>query len=160
MSTVAGHGIVALLPAGWEGRVYSREPDAIPRSMRLRAADTATITRSVLHLATFALPATVGDFGGGAVDVMRGTDLFIALFEYDTESASTPLFSATGLPRLRITDFDPSALRKLLDGQSGVQRFFTVRGRPFCLYVVLGSHARRVRTVPLVNDVLRGIEIA
>jgi len=42
----------------------------------------------------------------------------------------------------------------------GAQKFFTEAERAFCLYVVLGSYARRIRTVPLVNDVIGAITIA
>ena len=35
----------------------------------------------------------------------------------------------------------------------------TVADRAFCLYVVFGSYARRVRTVPVVNAILATLEI-
>jgi hypothetical protein len=38
-----------------------------------------------------------------------------------------------------VGDFAANALQRRLPGQLGCQRFFTERGRPFCLYVVLGS---------------------
>ena len=50
-------------------------------------------------------------------------------------------------------------LQRLLEGQGGVQRFFTVAGRAFCLYVVFGSFARRVRTIPVVNSILDTLTI-
>ena len=51
-------------------------------------------------------------------------------------------------------------LQRGLPGQGATQHFLQISGRPFCLYVVLGSHLRRVRTVPVVNDVLAGIQIS
>jgi len=46
-----------------------------------------------------------------------------------------------------------------LSGQSGTQWFFTEAGRPFTLYAVLGSHARRSVLVPRVNQLLAGLSV-
>jgi hypothetical protein len=46
-----------------------------------------------------------------------------------------------------------------LPGQSGLQQFFTHRGRAFCLYVVLGSHIDRAEVLPRVNAVLDSLVI-
>jgi hypothetical protein len=159
MGTLAGGGVAVTLPAGWEGRIFTRDPDPIPRELRPNAATTTTTTGVVAHIANFALPEEMGDFGSGAVDLMSGPDLLVVLFEYGSESIGTALFAAQGLPTLRAEDFSPHTLRKLLEGQSGVQRFFTLSGRAFCLYVVLGSHLRRVRTTPVVNEVVRSITV-
>jgi hypothetical protein len=114
----------------------------------------------VLHAASFALPNEAGDFGGGAVELMRSSDVFIAVVDYGAEAAGTALFSRQGIPRPVATDqFDPNALQRTLPGQSGVQRFFTTAGRGFCLYVVLGAHLFRARLVPAANDVLRNLRI-
>ena len=68
--------------------------------------------------------------------------------------------AAQGMPRLRPNDFSPNTLRMMLPGQSGVQRFFTVNGRPFCLYAVIGAHARRIGLAGVVNDLLAGVRIS
>ena len=112
------------------------------------------------HIATFSLPREVGDFGSGAVELMRRDDLFVSLVEFDRDSVGTPLFAREGLPtRLRPSDFDPQALQRTLSGQAGTQVFFTAAGRPFCVYVVLGSFMRRTGMVPIVNGVLQGVRI-
>ncbi len=68
---------------------------------------------------------------------------------------------AAGMPRtLSPSDFRSYALRRGLSGQSGTQWFFTEAGRPFTLYVVLGSHARRGTLVPRVNQLLAPLAIA
>ena len=103
---------------------------------------------------------TVGDYGGAAVEAMTNEHLFIAFVEFSPESAGTELFKATGMPKLRADDFDPNCLQHALAGQGGAQKFFMLNGRPFCLYVVLGSHKRRVRTVPVVNDAVAGITVS
>ena len=82
------------------------------------------------------------------------------LFEYGPESVGTPLFADEGIPSIRPGDFDPATCRKTIRGQSAIQRFFTLDDRPLCLYVVLGSHARRIGMTPLVNDVLSSLAVA
>lgn len=159
MTQLEAEGLALQVPSGWEGRIAGRPVPVDPTSPAASAAAEAGQRTAVLHAASFPLPAGVGDFGGGAVDVMRASDVFVALFEYGPESIGTAMFAAQGVPRLRIDDPHPMVLRKLIDGQSGIQRFFTAAGRPFCLYVVLGSHRRRARLVPLVNDVLRSLRV-
>ena len=113
----------------------------------------------MLHVASFALPPGVGDYGGGAVEQMSNRDLLIVLMEHGDSSAGTPLFAATGIPRLTVDDVSTTCLQRLIEGQGGAQKFFTVNNRSFCLYVVFGSYARRVRTLPVVNDLLKTISI-
>ena len=93
----------------------------------------------MLHLANFALPPARGDFGTGAVETMGEQHVFVSLVEYDAEEADRPLFAARGFPRLTVRDFAPNQLQRRIAGQLGCQRFFTERGRAFCLYTVLGS---------------------
>ena len=47
------------------------------------------------------------------------------------------------------TAFDRNSLQRAVPGQSGLQQFFTHRGRAFCLYVVLGS-LLKFFTFPLI----------
>ena len=56
--------------------------------------------------------------------------------------------------------FDRNALQRGVAGQSGLQLFFTESARPFCLYVVLGSHIDRVELVAKVNEVLATLVIS
>lgn len=156
MPTLSGYGITLDLPLGWEGLITMRETE--PAAPAYARAGPAT-TGALVHAANFALPADRGDFGAGAVELMRAPDLLVILFEYDRASASMPLFAARGIPRVRAQDFSPVALQRVLEGQGGVQKFFNEAGRALCLYVVLGSYLRRVRTVPLINGVLAGITI-
>jgi hypothetical protein len=137
------------LPEGWEGRGFSRREEV-----------TGEHTYAVLHLANFALPTRVEDYGGGAVEAMRRGDAFVSLLEFGPESAGTALFAAEGLPTLTRDSFDPNLLQRGIPGQSGAQEFFTLEGRPYCLYVVLGEHLLRFRLAPILNRVLRGIRFA
>jgi hypothetical protein len=64
------------------------------------------------------------------------------------------------MPRsLTAGNFKSTVLRRGLSGQSGTQWFFTEAGRPFTLYVVLGSHSLRGSLVPRVNQLLRSLTV-
>jgi hypothetical protein len=142
------HGIGAGLPPGFEGRIFKRQGTGIE------------VTNAVAQFATFALPEEVGDFGGGAVNLMTGDDIFAVLFEYGPDSVGARLFAHQGMPRaLTASDFQPQVLRRGLTGQAGTQWFFTESGRPFTLYVVVGSHARRSVLVPRVNQLLGRVSV-
>lgn len=155
---LTGHGLRVLLPPRWEARLYLREwredgphPAAYGHPEESR--------NPVLHVANFPLPPGRGDFGTGAVEVMGAEHAFLALLEYDRAEAGRPLFAARGLPRLAARDFASNALQRRLPGQLGCQRFFTVRGRAFCLYAVLGSRQHASRLVREIDGVLAGITV-
>jgi hypothetical protein len=113
-----------------------------------------------MHLGSFPLPAQRGTFGSEAVELMNSQDVFMVLFEYGPESAGSPLFAAEGIPRgLQARQFDRNSLQRAVPGQSGLQQFFTHRGRAFCIYIVLGSHVDRADLLPRVNAVLDSLEI-
>jgi len=168
MPTLAAHGIDVALPAGWDGRISVRDDGTPVQAFSVTPTPTPTPTpvatlrsRPVAHFANFGLPADRGDFGSGAVELMGDQDVFVVLFEYEPEAAATALFRSQGLPRALVArDFEPAALRRGIAGQSAHQAFFRESGRAFCLYVVLGAHARRARLVPLVNRVLMSVQIA
>ena len=158
-------GVRLELPRAGRGGCARRGPEPIEGSGSAGPTNRATAVAGplpvVVQAANFALPPTLGDFGGGAVEAMTTSDLFFTLFEYGPESVGTPLFARKGMPRtLRPADLDPWSLRTPLPGMSGAQVFFTEAGRPFCLYVALGSHLRRFRTLPVVSSVLQTIQIA
>jgi hypothetical protein len=147
--TLDAHGIRARLPRGFEGRIFRRRTiaDEVPRP--------------VAHFATVPLPPDTSDFGGGLVTTLQSTDVFVVLFEYGPESVGKALFATEGMPRrLGTGHFRPCTLRRGLGGQSGSQWFFTENGRPFTLYAVLGSHARRHSLIAPVNSLLHHLEVA
>jgi hypothetical protein len=155
------HDVRATLPAGWDGRISVRR-DGAPEGLRAAGGPVLFTARPrpVVHLANFALPEERADFGNGAVELMGDRDVLIVLFEYEPESTAQPLFARRGVPGpLAARDFDPSMLRRGIAGQTGHQSFFQESGRAFCLYVVLGSAARRARLLPLVNEVLASVRI-
>lgn len=151
MSMLAGSGIRIEVPSGWEGAISEG---------RFRELASGSVAPTVVHLGSFPLPEGRGTFGAGAVETMAVQDVMVILLEYGPESAGTPLFAAEGIPRrLGPDDFARDALQYGIPGQSGLQRFFTHRGRAFCLYVVLGSHLDRAELVDRVNAVLATLEI-
>jgi hypothetical protein len=161
VAELTGQGVTVDLPSGWDGRIFRR-----PEQGEATTADSGTpapsgaTTQAVVHLANVALPSTIGDFGGGAVERLGVRDVLVVLFEYDSSSAGTKLFARQGLPRaLEANAFSPSVLQRRLRGQAGTQVFFTEVGRPFSLYVVLGSYENRTELVPMVNQVLDTIQV-
>jgi hypothetical protein len=140
---IAGYGIRIDLPRGWEGKIY-RRPEGDP----------------TLHVGNFPLPAQDGDFGSGALSTMPPSGVFIVLTEYRQEDAARRLFAAPDLPiPIAASDFSPQALQRILPGLSGVQHFFTHAGRPFCLYVVVGSTPSTGKLVRAANRVLATLSI-
>jgi len=159
---LAGHGLAVALPARWEGRLYRRTVGQ--PGTALRAQPTATgwpgeLSHPVLHLANFALPASRGDYGTGAVERMGPDNLFVALLEFGPDCLGTALYSPRGLPRLTPGQFNPNGMQRRVAGQAGFQHFFTAGNRPFCLYVVIGSHRQAVRLAQQANEVLERIEV-
>jgi hypothetical protein len=145
---VAGEGVVVALPPGWEVRLRTQAPSGLDRTRNL-----------VLHAATVPLPAERGDFGSGVWERLGPDDVFVALLEYDTEDADAVLFSARDLPAVRPGDFSPAAMQQQVAGCSGAQWFFTQSGRAFCLYAVLGSHARRAAGAARVAELLSAVDL-
>lgn len=166
---LSGHGLSVDLAAPWEGRIYLRPTStAAYTSPQARASagvpggalGWAGETQSpVLHLANFALPGGRGDFGTGAVERMTASHAFIALLEFGQAEAGSALFASEGLPEPTPEEFDPNGLQKRLAGQAGYQRFFTLNGRPMCLYVVVGAASRLRSTIPEVNRTLTSISV-
>jgi hypothetical protein len=141
-------GLEIELPDGWDARIYRRETDA------------DAVTRRALHAANFALPTGLGDYAVGAVETMTAGDVLVVLLEFDPDSAGQGLFANEGMPSgLRAGDFSPSAMPRATAGRTAAQWFFSLDGRAFCLYVVLGSHAARADVMPLVNQVVETLKI-
>jgi hypothetical protein len=151
MPRLSRSGISIDVPDDWEGTISGGD---------FQLESDGAREPTVMHVASFPLPAERGSFGTGAVELMRNGDVFMTLFEYGPESVGTPLFEAEGIPRqVAAREFDRNALQRAMPGQSGLQRFFTHQGRAFCLYIVLGSHVDRADILPRVNAVLETLEI-
>jgi hypothetical protein len=140
---VAGRGLRAELPAGWEGRVRGSGG------------------RAVLQAASFRLgPAGGDDLAGAAVARIPPDGVLIALVEMGEEELGSVLYSAEGVPELTPAQIAPRVANgPIPDRAGGVQRFFTAAGRPFMLYVAVGSVADAATLVPEADRVLRTLRI-
>lgn len=173
MTDLVGHGIRVPVPLGWEGRMAVKSPLEVASGFEARSVEPTTSrmqslepsstigpTFPVTHVGNFALPQNRGDFGSGAVDVMGASNCLIAIVEYGPENVDTPLFARrNSLPRPGPADFDPNTLQRRLIGQSGYQRFCTVNGRAFCVYVVIGASRNALALSSGASSVLSGVEI-
>jgi len=142
-------GVKVNVPSGWECRIG-----------RLSETGGGERTFPVLHASTVPLTGPRADFGGGVVERLGPDDVFVSLIEFGPEEANTSLFkNVDELPTLDIGMFHRNQLQRRIRGQAGVQRFFTIDGRPFCLYVVLGSIARAPELVAKANELLAGLAV-
>jgi hypothetical protein len=134
---------------GWETRVYRRE-----------VHEGHEVTHPVLHACTRALPAERGDFGSGVIDQLGSDDVFVSLIEFGSEVADQGLFAAQGMPLLRPSQFATNRLARSYPAVSAAQHFFSEGGRAFCLFVVLGSHSRRMALVPRAERMVRSVRVS
>jgi hypothetical protein len=147
---IEGEGLRVALQPGWEIRI---------RKAVNEPADATVLP--VLHAATVPLPLERGDFGSGVVETLGVEDAFISVVEYGQEAVGSALFPVVHrVPALLLPDeFDPSQLQRAVAGQAGLQRFFTLGERAFCIYTVVGAFSRRALVVPRVRHLLGGLEI-
>lgn len=145
------HGVSIGVPAGWEAELSTQEdPASIDPDLQFSESP-----RVVLHAANFPLPADRDDYGPGAVEKMGRSGIFISLIEFDEAAAGSLLFEAEGIPAsLHPDDFTFDQLLRSFESQCGLQRFFHIGSRAFCLYVVIGSRGLRNVLAPEVNRIL------
>lgn len=163
---IDGGDVAVELPSGWDGRVSRRERTDLPvgnAGLELLGAPRREHLVTV-HAANFSLPGNDGDFGTGATSKMPREGVFTTLIEFQPGGGLEPgvgIYAPQGVPGpLSASDFRPDSMLRALPGQAGVQRFFTVAGRPFCMYAVIGSHRRASALVPQVNFLLGGVRIS
>ncbi|MFN8049941.1 MAG: hypothetical protein U0Q22_00705 [Acidimicrobiales bacterium] len=161
---LSAHGVTVTVPRGWDARIFRRSESDAAAPATDQDLDgpvpQSGITAPVLHVANFPLPEGRGDYGSGAVGLMRSDHVFLALVEFGPESVGTPLFAATGIPKLRVSEISSTTLQRPQGTLGGAQRFFTASNRAFCCYAVVGSVKRRAALVPALNRVLAGVTIA
>lgn len=141
MTRLTAFGISLDVPRGWEARAFVHHGG-----------------EPTIHLASFALPHSDGDFGTTATAAMPPDSLFVALTEYALSPAELGrgLFAHAPPTRLATEDFGDRALIRPAAGQLGLQRFFSAAGRGFCLYVVTRSAGEsRLRAL---NDALASLD--
>lgn len=145
---ISSAGLSLAPPAGWEATIYRR------------AALQDEVTYPVVHAATVPLTTGRGDYGGGLVETLGAEDVFVSFLEFGPEAANTPLFNRLqAVPGLTPDVYRPRQLQRTIRGQAGVQRFFTVAGRAFCLYSVIGSFANRVPLTDRANQIIGSFRV-
>ena len=160
-----GFGISVDVPPGWahaivrRGVVPSDDLSPLATAAPEEPSGPAERTLPVVHVCSRALPPAVGDFGSGVVEQLGSDDVFVALLEYGSDLADTGLFERQGLPRLAPSQFSPARLPRRFGTLSASQHFFSTGGRAFCLYTVIGSHSRRMATVPRAAAVTRSLAV-
>ena len=142
-------GLTADVPEGWDCRIGKQFESG-----------QGERTFLVLHAATRPLTGPRADYGGGAVEKLGANDVFVGLIEFGPDEAGSALFKeVTKLPTLEVSQFHRNQLQRRIRGQAGVQHFFTLSGRPFCLYVVLGSIANAAALVARAKEFLAGLGV-
>jgi hypothetical protein len=82
------------------------------------------------------------------------------LVEYGPDSVGTVLYpTVSSVPRLTGRMFSSQGLQRVQRGQAGAQRFFTLNGRAFCLYAVVGDQREANPMATSANDVTRQIAV-
>lgn len=146
--TIAREGISIDVPEGWDARIG------------LQWETDGSQAFPFLHAATMPLGGQRADYGGGVVERLGTQDVFVSLIQFGPAEAGSALFKVVdGLPMLEVRMFHRNQLQRRIRGQAGVQHFFTYQGRPFCLYVVLGSIANAPDLVERANSLLAGVTI-
>jgi hypothetical protein len=141
-------GLAVSPPTGWEATIYRRPAAAGER------------TFPIIHAATVPIPSERGDYGGGLVELLGPTDVFVSLLEFGPEAANSPLFRlAASILGLTPDAFRPRQLQRVIRGQAGAQRFVSVQGRAFCLYSVIGSIANRVQSTARANQLIGSLSV-
>jgi hypothetical protein len=146
MSTVNAFGISAEIPDGWEARIFSHV-DGEP----------------TLHAASFPLPARDGEFGTRTTQRMPHGGLFVCLTEYRTGEGIDLHHGLFANPTPRSLDPANFSTRTLLQaraGQSGMQRFFSISGRAFCLYIVASNSAYTKQRLAAASHLLKSLDIS
>jgi hypothetical protein len=124
MVRLRGEGLALDVHRGWEARMWT--PDLPPPA----------INRPVVRLANFPLPLTKDTYAEDVADDLRRGQVVASLVEFDPALADRGLYAPQGVPALGADDLDPRAVQRPHPGRAGLQRFFSVNGRAFSLYVI------------------------
>jgi hypothetical protein len=124
MTELRAHGVGLTLHPGWEGRIW------------LPTEPPPAENHPVVRLANFALPQTKDTYAEDAAEDLRPGQMLVSMAEFSPRLADRGLYAPRGVPRFTREDLDPRALQRHLPGRSGLQRFFSMRGRAFSLYVI------------------------
>ena len=114
---------------------------------------------AVVRLANFALPVTKNTYAAEVADDLRPGDILVSLVELDPALADRGLYVAQGVPRIRVDDLDPRAVQAAGPGRLGIQRFFSLHGRAFSLYVMAREGPGLEHALRALNATLRSLTV-
>ena len=147
MVRLAGHGLAVEVHPGWEARVW--QPDVA----------APAVPGAVVRLANFPLPVTKNTYAAEVADDLRPGDVLVSLVELDPALADRGLYAGQGVPRVRADELDPRAIQAAGPGRLGVQRFFSLHGRAFGLYVMVREGPRLELSLRALNASLRSLTV-
>jgi hypothetical protein len=133
---------------GWEARMWRPRPEPPAKA------------GPVVRLANFPLPRTHDTYAAEAADSLRPGDVLVSLVEFGRRSANSGLYASRGVPRLRVEDLDPKAVQVAGPGRVGLQRFFSIGGRAFSLYVMAREGPGLREALTAVEASLRSLRVA
>ena len=142
MLTIADHGLSLRVPTGWEARLWV--PDLPPPAINL----------PVVRLTNHAMPATRNTYAVEESEKLGRSQVVVSLVEFDPSLADVGLYAPQGVPEFGADDLDPRALQRAQEGRAGLQRFFSVNGRAFSLYVMARQGSGLERVVRELHDLL------
>lgn len=158
--SLQGFGVSITPPTGWSARIFNH------------AGDPDSDNRPTVHLASFRLPEDNADFGSGVIDAMSAADTFLALAEYTPDcylpgpgavrlDPSAGAFASVGVPVLRAADFSPHVVHGNTSppNATAAQATFSVGGRPFTVYTVVGDTARLSASMKNLNTALATLSV-
>jgi hypothetical protein len=82
-----------------------------------------------------------------------------SLAEFSPALADRGLYAPQGVPRVSIGDLDRRAVQRQATGRAGVQRFFSVRGRAFSLYVIAREGHGLAEAMRALDEQLHGFVV-
>jgi hypothetical protein len=148
MTELRGHGLALSIERGWEGRIFvPQEPPPAEN-------------HPIVRLANFALPTTADTYAEDVADSLRPGQLIASLVEFSARLADRGLYAPQGVPAFGVDDLDPRALQRHLPGRFGLQRFFSVRGRAFSLYVIARDGHGLAASLRSLQAQVRGVVVS
>jgi hypothetical protein len=91
---------------------------------------------------------------------MSPNGVFVALAEYDPALGGVGLFSPASTPwPFRPADPSRRTMERPRPDRAGLQRFFTVKGRAFSLYLVIGTAGGASDPIKRANAVLSTVRM-
>ncbi len=148
MTRLADRGLSVDVPPGWEGRIFT--PRLPPPAEN----------HPVLHLADVPLPFDHGSYLETAATLRgRRGGLVCSLVSFSPDLADVGLYAPQGAPRIRANDLDPRTLQVPAPDRAGVQRFFSMSGRPFSLYLIASLDLHTAARLRIANDALASLRV-